>query len=161
MAGCIGGMLSIAATNIHLHISVPERRWFRIRKVTGGPKAAIVSSDGKDCDVRIADLRFGERRDLLVEVEMSSPGYGDEYHEQQQREQQARDPGLNTATDAFFMSKVGLNPATFEESSFYEDEYDGMPDDVPLFEVSSPFQTGFPACMRLISFLHSGERGVP
>lgn len=33
VAGCVGGMLSVAATQVKLHISVPERRWFSVRKV--------------------------------------------------------------------------------------------------------------------------------
>lgn len=139
LAGCIGGMLSIAATNVNLHISVPERRWFRIRKVAG-TQSAIVASDGKDVDVNIGELRFGERKDLLVEVEMSLAGYGDQFGQSQH--ERGQDPQFNTATDAFFLSKVGLNPSALEDyqpSTFYEDEYDGMPDEVPLFEVRLPF----------------------
>lgn len=142
VAGCIGGMLSIAATNVKLHIGVPERRWFRIRKVSG-TQSAIVSTDGKDVDVDIGELRFGERKDLLVEVEMSLAGYGDSFGQSPHGHERGQDTqGFNTATDAFFLSKVGLNPSALEDyqpSTFYEDEYDGMPDEVPLFEVRPPF----------------------
>lgn len=138
MAGCVGGMLSIAATNVHLHISVPERRWFRIRKITGANRSSVVSSDGKHADIRLNDLRFGERRDVLVEVEMAAyDGGASSYQEQRKEETQT----FSTATDAF-LSKVGLDPATladYQSSSFYDDEYDGMPDEVPLFEVSFCF----------------------
>ncbi|KAL8283746.1 hypothetical protein RQP46_005541 [Phenoliferia psychrophenolica] len=149
LAGCIGGMLSIAATNVNLHISVPERRWFRIRKVAG-TQSAIVASDGKDVDVNIGELRYGERKDLLVEVEMSLAGYGDSFG--QSFPERGQDSQFNTATDAFFLSKVGLNPSALEDyqpTSFYESEYDGMPDEVPLFEANASYRD--PAAGKNIS----------
>ncbi|KAK4702603.1 hypothetical protein P7C70_g3619, partial [Phenoliferia sp. Uapishka_3] len=157
LAGCIGGMLSIAATNVKLHISVPERRWFRIRKVAG-TQSAIVSSDGKDVDVNIGELRFGERKDLLVEVEMSLAGYGDSFG-QSMHERGQDTHNFNTATDAFFLSKVGLNPSALEDyqpSTFYEDEYDGMPDEVPLFQADASYRD--PAAGKNIS--HASQSPV-
>lgn len=133
LAGCIGGILSIAATNTRLHISVPERRWFRIRKVSGTP-GAIVSTAGSDVDIDIGELRFGERKDLLVEVEMGFAGYGDNSGQKERHHDQ---PAFSTATDAFFLSK-GLSAASLDDyspSNLYDDEYDSMPDEVPLFEV--------------------------
>lgn len=142
LAGCIGGILSIASTNTRLHISVPEKRWFRIRKVSGTP-GAIVSTSGTDVDIDIGELRFGERKDLLVEVEMSFAGSGDAFASRQLREERERErdvapPAINSATDAYFL-KVGLNPASLDDydpANLYDDEYDSMPDEVPLFEVS-------------------------
>lgn len=119
-------MLSIAATNVRLHISVPERRWFRIRKVAG-TSGAIVSADGKDVDIDVGELRYGERKDLIVEVEMEM----DPPHEVERSQ-----PSFSSATDEFFM-KVGLDPLALGDSpqNFYEKEYEGMATEVPLFEV--------------------------
>jgi hypothetical protein len=126
-------MLSIAATNIRLHISVPERRWFRIRKVAG-TSGAIVSSNGKDVDIDVGELRYGETKDLIIEVEMEMEPPG---------ETQQRSPGFS-ATDEYFL-KLGLDPlALGDGSSFYEKEYEGMAIDVPLFEVSPSSCSMFP-----------------
>ncbi|GAA5918128.1 hypothetical protein JCM6882_006353 [Rhodosporidiobolus microsporus] len=155
LAGCVGGILSIAATNVRLHIKVPEKRFFRIRKVSGTP-GAIVSRTGTDVDVEIGELRFGERKDLIVEVEMSLGEYGAQFgtglrerHEQGQ--QQAVE--FATATDAFFLSKVGINPSTLDDSSnLYDDQYDDMPDEAPLFEVNAAYRD--PAAGKSISRLN-------
>jgi hypothetical protein len=135
LAGCVGGILSIAATNVRLHISVPEKRWFKIRKVSGTP-GAIVSSSGADVDVEVGELRFGERKDLIVEVELSIGGYGDEGQSRGREHSIAQE---FSATDAFFLAKAGINPSSLDDydpNNLYEDEYDSMPDEVPLFEVS-------------------------
>jgi hypothetical protein len=146
LAGCIGGMLSIATTNLKLHVSVPERRWFRIRKVAGVPNA-IVSSDGKDVDIDLGELRFGEKREMLVEVEMcsvrgSSPP-SDGQHPFQGSTDSTRTKSkqsYSTATDEFFLRSTGLNPLSLDDSSFYEDEWDGLIDECPLFEVQASFR---------------------
>ncbi|CEQ42106.1 SPOSA6832_03892, partial [Sporobolomyces salmonicolor] len=137
LAGCIGGILSIAATNVRLHINVPEKRWFKIRKVSGTP-GAIVSRTGADVDIEIGELRFGERKDLVVEVEMSLAGYGDGFGSSRQQEL-PDPPQFATATDAFFLAKAGINPSALDDynsANLYDDEYDSMPDEVPLFEVN-------------------------
>jgi hypothetical protein len=132
LAGILGSILSIACTNVKLHLSVPERRWFRIRKVAGTP-GAVVSSTGKDVDISLGELRWGERRDILVEVEMV---FGDAFSVGgEERREGRRSEG--TATDAFF-DQVGLSEDAldgFLPETFYEDEYAGLEDEVPVFEV--------------------------
>ncbi|GAA6004341.1 hypothetical protein JCM10207_000676 [Rhodosporidiobolus poonsookiae] len=153
LAGCIGGILSIAATNVRLHIKVPEKRFFRIRKVSGTP-GAIVSSTGTDVDVELGDLRFGERKDLIVEVEMSLGSYGESFGQRDRPEQQGI-ADIATATDAFFLSQVGINPSTMEEynSTMYgEDVYNSMPDEAPLFEVNANYRD--PAAGKSVSRLN-------
>lgn len=149
MAGVVGGLLSIAANQVKLHISVPERRLFKIRKVAGTP-GAIVSSDGKNVDIELGELRFGERKDLLVEVEMaydstlSRSGSGEQGIEEQ------------TATDAFFMSTTGLDPSSLGQvngASLYDDEYDSMPEEMALFEVTAAYRD--PAAGRSVSRLNN------
>ncbi|BGP36660.1 hypothetical protein JCM10449v2_000561 [Rhodotorula kratochvilovae] len=153
LAGCIGGILSIAATNVRLHIKVPEKRWFRIRKVSGTP-GAIVSKTGTDVDVEIGELRFGERKDLIVEVELSL-GVGDG-PQRERSESTAHIPEFSTATDAFFLSKVGINPSTMDEynasSNLMDDAYDDMPDEAPVFEVNAAYRD--PAAGKSISRLN-------
>ncbi|SGY31292.1 BQ5605_C002g01220 [Microbotryum silenes-dioicae] len=154
MAGCVGGILSIAATNVRLHISVPETRWLRIRKASGAPNA-IVSSAGTDVDVDIGELRFSERKELLIEIEMSFSGF-----------ESGREPAAtgkppprteaNNATDAFFLQNVGMNPSvleTYESNNSSEGDYESMPDEIALFEVNAAYRD--PAAGICLSRLHS------
>lgn len=136
LAGVVGGILSIAATNVRLHIAVPEHRWFRIRKVSGTP-GAIVAKSGTDVDIDLGEMRFGEKKDLLVEVEMSLGGYGDDIGAGRAAKRVV-ESSTGTAGAFGFLSKAGLDPSALEEYSaadLYDEEYESMPDEVPLFEV--------------------------
>ncbi|UZJ54962.1 hypothetical protein CBS101457_004282 [Exobasidium rhododendri] len=68
IAGCIGSMMSIALVDVKLHISVPSDNYFKVRKLTG-PSGAIISSSGKDVDIELGEVRFGECKELFVELE--------------------------------------------------------------------------------------------
>ncbi|GAA5908774.1 hypothetical protein JCM8208_006783 [Rhodotorula glutinis] len=160
LAGCIGGILSIAATNVRLHIKVPEKRWFRIRKVSGSP-GAIVSKTGTDVDVEIGSLSFGERRDLIVEVELSLGPAGESAGQGERSSDGTalppRAPAYSTATDAFFLSRAGVNPSAMDDfaastANLYEDAYDDMPDEAPVFEVNAAYRD--PAAGKTISRLN-------
>jgi len=160
LAGCIGGILSIAATNVRLHIKVPEKRWFRIRKVSGSP-GAIVSKTGTDVDVEIGSLSFGERRDLIVEVELSLGAAGESGRQRERSSDGAALPPraaeYSSATDAFFLSRAGVNPSALDDfaastSNLYEDAYDDMPDEAPAFEVNAAYRD--PAAGKTISRLN-------
>lgn len=122
-------MLSIAANSVMLHISVPEHRWFRIRKVSG-INGAVVSSEVLDVDLAIGDLRLGERKELLVEMEMMM--------NDPIEKKTPVSPVFSSATDEYFLQTVGMNPMTLGDldANFYEQEYEGMSTEVPLFEVS-------------------------
>ncbi|GAA5980718.1 hypothetical protein JCM10908_001749 [Rhodotorula pacifica] len=154
LLGCVGGILSIAATHLRLHVKVPESRWFRIRKVSGTP-GAVVAQTGIDVDIDLGELRFGERKDLVVEVEMSFDGY---------EQRGASDSGLradarhvrdfSSATDTFFMTQAGIDLSVLDApsgGSLYADEYDSMPEEVPLFQVNAAYRD--PAAGKSISRL--------
>lgn len=136
----------MALTNVHIHISVPERRWFRIRKVTG-VHTSILSSDGKDADIDLCELRAGERRELLVEMEMLPIAQASD----QPRE---RTPAVSTATDEFFYKRTGIKPMSLGDGgggNFYDAEFDDMVDEVPLFEVNAAYRD--PAIGRTVPHL--------
>ncbi|GAA6036655.1 hypothetical protein JCM8097_001276 [Rhodosporidiobolus ruineniae] len=155
LAGVVGGILSVAATNVRLHIRVPEK-WLRIRKVSGTP-GAIVSRTGTDVDVEVGELRFGERKDLIVEVEMALGQYGDGQRGGERHERREHAPEFSTATDAFFLSKAGIDPSTLDEynsSDLYGDDvYDQLPEEAPLFEVNAAYRD--PAAGKQISRLNN------
>ncbi len=74
MAGVLGGLMSVAVTRTKLHLNCQEHA-FRIVKVSGTSQA-VVSSLGKDVDIELRELRHGEVREILVELEMEFPGGG-------------------------------------------------------------------------------------
>lgn len=139
--GCVGGILSVAVTSFRLHISVPESRWFRIRKVSGTP-GAVIAQTGVDVDVEIGEMRFGERKDLIVEVEMSFDGY-------EPRRSTAALPvafghgrDFSSATETFFLTQAGVDLSALDadgSGNLLADEYDAMPDELPLFQVRQGF----------------------
>lgn len=150
MAGCIGGMLCVAVHSLRLHLNVQERKWFKIRKVAG-VASAIVSSDGKDVDISLGELRFGEKKEMLVEVEMASPKKDSSARQASSHARShSRDKTLSrkksmTATDDFFLKKVGMDPHSLEDddagsADFFDEVEEGMVDDVPVFDVNASFK---------------------
>lgn len=150
MAGCIGGMLCVAVHSLHLHLNVQERRWFKIRKVAG-VASAIVSSDGKDVDITLGELRYGEKKEMLVEIEMASPKHeasrtASAHTRISSKEQTVSRKKSMTATDDFFLKKVGMDPLSLGgdddlgSSDFFDEVEDGMADDVPVFDVNASFK---------------------
>ena len=71
ISGCVGGMMSIGLLSMRLHMRVVDGHRFKVRKVSGGP-AAIVASDGQNVDVDVGELRYGERKEMLIELELDN-----------------------------------------------------------------------------------------
>ncbi|ORX39121.1 Pleckstrin homology domain-domain-containing protein [Kockovaella imperatae] len=67
LAGIVGSMMSVAMTNMKLHINCQDNE-FKVLKVSGASQA-IVSTGGKYADVELRELRHGETRELLVEMD--------------------------------------------------------------------------------------------
>ncbi|EJD34907.1 hypothetical protein AURDEDRAFT_117524 [Auricularia subglabra TFB-10046 SS5] len=132
LAGCIGGMMSIGVTNMKLHMKIVDGHRFRIRKVSGAPNA-ILASDGRDVDVELGELRFGERKEMLVELELDN------------REQPMMRNGGGggqrgmSATDEF-NARMGLDGLSIGDiGNLVDGMMDGMIDEVPVFEVDGGF----------------------
>ncbi|RXK35375.1 hypothetical protein M231_07365 [Tremella mesenterica] len=83
LAGIIGGLMSVAITNMKLHLNCTEND-FKVVKVSGAIQA-IVGTSGKEVDVELKELRFGEIREILVELDLIDSGSprssGEEYEE--------------------------------------------------------------------------------
>ncbi|KAI7936050.1 hypothetical protein MJO29_015353 [Puccinia striiformis f. sp. tritici] len=150
IAGCIGGMLSVGMSNARVSINVSENKWFKVKKISG--ISHLISSDGQHADLELGQMRFGERRDVLVEVEMKSAR---EVYRTQNRQSNDGDQALlglehnnqvETGTDAFFRSQLGvdMNVGMLGDmdafSRFYESQFDDMNDDIPLFEVNVSYR---------------------
>ncbi|KDR80747.1 hypothetical protein GALMADRAFT_61340 [Galerina marginata CBS 339.88] len=132
VAGCVGGMMSIGLLNMKLHLKIVDSHRFRIRKVSGGPQS-ILSADGQNVDVDVGELRYGERKEMLIELELDN---ADQQKLAQQRQQQNR--SMN-ATDQF-VHAMGLDALGIDDApDFVDGMMDRMIDEVPVVEVDGSF----------------------
>lgn len=130
VAGCVGGMMSIGLINIRLHLKIVDSHRFRIRKVSGGP-SSILSTDGQNVDVDVGELRYGERKEMLIELELDNSD--------QKLQSRSRDGQPMNATDQFVQS-MGLGSLSIDDSpDFMDGMMDRMIDEVPVFEVDGSF----------------------
>jgi hypothetical protein len=126
-----------------LHMKVVDGNRFRIRKVSGGP-SSIVASDGRNVDVDIGELRYGERKEMLVELELDN---SDALRQELARGSQR---AMN-ATDRFNES-LGLDALSIQDAADLTDGMmDRMIDEVPVFEVDGAFYD--PAASKHVSRL--------
>ncbi|KAG5638355.1 hypothetical protein H0H81_000489 [Sphagnurus paluster] len=130
VAGCVGGMMSIGLLNMKLHMKVVDGYRFKIRKVSGGP-SSILASDGQNVDIDVGELRYGERKEMLIELELDNT----DMHKIQSRKQEGR--SLN-ATDQFVQS-MGLDSLSIDDADFTDGMMDRMIDEVPVVEVDGSF----------------------
>jgi len=144
VAGCVGGMMSIGLLNMKLHLKIVDSHRFRIRKVSGGPQS-ILSADGQNVDVDVGELRYGERKEMLIELELDN---ADQQKLLQQMQQQrgygqsgngrGGNAGMN-ATDQFVQA-MGLDALTIDDApDFVDGMMDRMIDEVPVVEVDGSF----------------------
>ncbi|KAI0083477.1 Pleckstrin homology domain-containing protein [Irpex rosettiformis] len=132
LAGCIGGMMSIGLLNMKMHIKIVDGQRFRIRKVSGGP-SAILSSDGRDVDVDVGEVRYGEKKEMLIELEL------DNTDAMRAAERRAGAQRALSATEQWQQS-MGLDALSISDSPDLADGMmDGMIDEVPVFEVDGSF----------------------
>lgn len=144
LAGCIGGMMSIGLLNMKMHIKIVDGQRFRIRKISGGP-SAILSSDGRDIDVDVGEVRYGERKEMLVELELDN---SDALRVAATRGGAQR---ALSATEQFHQS-MGLDALSISDSADLADGMmDGMIDEVPVLEVDGSFFD--PAAAKTVSRL--------
>ncbi|PPQ73569.1 hypothetical protein CVT26_010370 [Gymnopilus dilepis] len=147
VAGCVGGMMSIGLLNMKLHLKIVDSHRFRIRKVSGGPQS-ILSADGQNVDVDVGELRYGERKEMLIELELDNT-------DQQQKAMMSTQRGLQhpngqalmtdrsgramNATDQF-VHALGLDALAIDDSADLVDGMmDRMIDEVPVVEVDGSF----------------------
>ena len=132
VAGCVGGMMSIGLLNMRLHLKIVDSHRFRIRKVSGGP-SSILSADGQNVDVDVGELRYGERKEMLIELEL------DNTDQQKLEQSQSQDGRPLNATDQFVQS-MGLGSLSIDDApDFVNGMMDRMIDEVPVFEVDGSF----------------------
>ncbi|KAF8315450.1 hypothetical protein DL93DRAFT_2079249 [Clavulina sp. PMI_390] len=135
IAGCVGGMMSIALTQLKLHMRVVDSMRFKMRKVSGAPHA-IVSTDGQDVHVDIGELRYGEKKEMLVELEL------DNASDQSMHTHGSDSPhgggGAGNATDQF-VRNLGALSLGGSTANLVDGIMDRMIDEVPVFELDGSF----------------------
>ncbi|KAL6306167.1 Pleckstrin homology domain-containing protein [Sparassis latifolia] len=135
LAGCIGGMMSIGLLHMKMHMKIVDGQRFRIRKISGGPMA-ILSSDGRDVDVELGELRYGERKEMLIELELDNSDVAVTPTAQSGPHHM---PRALSATDQF-NQRMGLDALSIGDSPDLADGMmDRMIDEVPVFEVDGSF----------------------
>ncbi|KAJ7623209.1 Pleckstrin homology domain-containing protein [Roridomyces roridus] len=140
VAGCIGGMMSIGLLGMKLHMKVVDGLRFRIRKVSGGP-SSILASDGQNVDVEVGELRYGERKEMLIELELDNSDMQAKMAAARQQQHGGRGSHGRTlnATDQFVAS-MGLDSLAIDDSpDFADGMMDRMIDEVPVVEVDGAF----------------------
>lgn len=147
IAGCVGGMMSIGLLNMKLHMRIVDNQRFRIRKVSGGP-TSILASDGQNVDVDVGELRYGERKEMLLELELDNSDLRMGPMHSQGGPTSTR--ALN-ATDRFVQS-MGLDALSIDDSpDLAYGMMEKMIDEVPVVEVDGSFFD--PAAAKQISRL--------
>lgn len=162
VAGCIGGMMSIGLSSMKLHMRIVDSGRFRIRKVSGGP-TFVISSDGFHVDVDVGELRYGEKKEMLVELELENARQGSgngngngtaagrqaiqpNAYQQGQRPHGSASSAAGggramNATDQWVQS-MGLDALTIggdDTPDLVDGMMDRMIDEVPVIEVDASF----------------------
>ncbi|TIB78870.1 hypothetical protein E3Q22_02420 [Wallemia mellicola] len=133
IAGAVGGLFSVAATNMKLHINVLDWPMVRVRKVSPST-STIVSSDGNEVHVELGEIHFGEQRELLVEMDLIHPAKAT-----------IGSSGLNTKRLSRYSTQANVNSniqdglAGLTVGETMTDAYDDLIDEAALFEVDASY----------------------
>ncbi|KAJ7224310.1 Pleckstrin homology domain-containing protein [Mycena pura] len=138
VAGCVGGMMSIGLLGMKLHMKVVDGLRFRIRKVSGGP-SSILASDGQNVDVEVGELRYGERKEMLIELELDNSDMQAKMATMRNAGRGGSNSRTLNATDRFVAS-LGLDALEIDDApDFADGMMDRMIDEVPVVEVDGSF----------------------
>ncbi|CAI4217595.1 unnamed protein product [Parascedosporium putredinis] len=67
LAGCLGAMQSLSHQNVKLKLKLPEGSPAKFHKISGALQITKRAT-GRDAEASLGDLRFGEKRDILVQL---------------------------------------------------------------------------------------------
>ncbi|KAI1334164.1 Pleckstrin homology domain-containing protein [Xylariaceae sp. FL0016] len=67
LAGCVGSMQSLSHQNVKLKLKLPEGSPARFHKISGALQITKRAT-GRDAEASLGDLRFGDKRDILVQL---------------------------------------------------------------------------------------------
>ncbi|KAI5862310.1 Pleckstrin homology domain-containing protein [Durotheca rogersii] len=67
LAGCLGSIQSLSHQNVKLKLRLPEGSPARFHKISGALQITKRAT-GRDAEAALGDLRFGDKRDILVQL---------------------------------------------------------------------------------------------
>lgn len=67
LAGCLGSMQSLSHQNVKLKLKLPEGSPAKFHKISGALQITKRAT-GRDAEAVLGDLRFGDKRDVLVQL---------------------------------------------------------------------------------------------
>lgn len=67
LAGCLGGMQALSHQNVKLKLKLPEGSPAKFYKINGALQTTKRAT-GRDAEASLGDLRFGDKRDILVQL---------------------------------------------------------------------------------------------
>ncbi|MBA7489770.1 hypothetical protein ES702_00304 [subsurface metagenome] len=67
VAGCLGSLQSISHQNVKLRLKLPEGSPAKFFKISGA-MSSTRRATGRDAEAALGDLRFGDKRDILVQL---------------------------------------------------------------------------------------------
>jgi hypothetical protein len=71
LAGCLGALQTMSHQNVKLKLRLPEGSPAKFVKISGALQITKRAA-GKDAEASLGDLRFGDKRDILVQLVISS-----------------------------------------------------------------------------------------
>lgn len=67
LAGCLGAMQTLSHQNVKLKLKLPEGSPAKFHKISGALQITKRAT-GRDAEASLGDLRFGDKRDILVQL---------------------------------------------------------------------------------------------
>ncbi|KAK4230845.1 Pleckstrin homology domain-containing protein [Podospora fimiseda] len=67
LAGCLGSMQTLSHQNVKLKLKLPEGSPAKFHKISGALQTTKRAT-GRDAEASLGDLRFGDKRDILVQL---------------------------------------------------------------------------------------------
>ena len=67
LAGCLGAMQTLSHQNVRLKLKLPEGSPAKFHKISGALQITKRAT-GRDAEALLGDLRFGDKRDILVQL---------------------------------------------------------------------------------------------
>ncbi|KKA28651.1 hypothetical protein TD95_001888 [Thielaviopsis punctulata] len=67
LAGCLGSMQTLSHQNVKLKLKLPEGSPAKFHKISGALQITKRAA-GRDAEASLGDLRFGDKRDILVQL---------------------------------------------------------------------------------------------
>ncbi|GHJ88476.1 hypothetical protein NliqN6_4878 [Naganishia liquefaciens] len=159
LAGILGGLTSIALNNYKLHLKA-EDTVFRCRKVSGAPQATI-STDGKYVDISLFELHFGQKVEILLEMDSDKINHGltaapptipeTDVFEKSVKATTVSEEGYIPKISSFTGEIYESASSASHSENLEQISSDSLGDDIPVFELDCTFQD--PATGRLIARL--------